>query len=341
MSLRVSEEIKAGVGLPRAGRLATEVCSIGTDDCLVIIIGFPNTQLLYEMSCPDCFSGTLHTGTPTGTVTTLHGLPTYVAEPEAGKKPKGIIVFIPDVFGWEFPNNRLLADAYAKKGDFLVYLPDFMAGNSLHKSTIDTVDELKKPQSWLKTIFYKPVWFFQVLFRAIPFFITNREANFKPRVFNFISALRTNPPPFPTNNLKIGAAGFCWGGYYTVLLCQNAPSSRIARHSSQTSSEGIQPLIDCGYTAHPSMLTIPKDLEPIELPICVSIGEEDMQMTAPNVLIMKEVLEVKKKGDHEVNIIPGATHGFAVRLDPKDKHQVECAEKAEVQAIEWFTKHFT
>jgi dienelactone hydrolase len=80
------------------------------------------------MSCPDCFTGHIHTQTPTGTVTTLHGIPTYVASPEAGVTPKGIIVMITDAFGWEFENNRVLCDQYAKKGNFIVYCPDFMMG---------------------------------------------------------------------------------------------------------------------------------------------------------------------------------------------------------------------
>jgi len=80
-----------------------------------------------SMPCKDCVSGTLHDGTPTGTVTTLHGLPTYVAEPPSGS-PKGIIVIIPDAFGWELSNTRVLADRYAKRGSFRVYVPDFMNG---------------------------------------------------------------------------------------------------------------------------------------------------------------------------------------------------------------------
>lgn len=50
------------------------------------------------MSCPDCYSGKVNTGNPTGKVETLHTLPTYVANPPSGE-PKGIIVIIPDVFG--------------------------------------------------------------------------------------------------------------------------------------------------------------------------------------------------------------------------------------------------
>jgi dienelactone hydrolase len=78
--------------------------------------------------CVDCFSGTVHLGTPTGTTTTIHGLPVYVAKPPDDVTPKGIIVMIPDAFGWDIVNNRLLSDHYAERGNFLVYLPDFMNG---------------------------------------------------------------------------------------------------------------------------------------------------------------------------------------------------------------------
>ena len=80
------------------------------------------------MSCPECFTGTLHEGTPVGRVETIHGLPTYVSDPPPGTEPRGIVVMISDAFGWELPNSRVLADAYAKRGNYTVYLPDFMAG---------------------------------------------------------------------------------------------------------------------------------------------------------------------------------------------------------------------
>lgn len=75
--------------------------------------------------CPDCFSGTISESTPTGSTDTIHSLPTYIAQPEDGVKPKGLVVIIADALGWELVNNRVLADIYAKKGGFLVYLPDF------------------------------------------------------------------------------------------------------------------------------------------------------------------------------------------------------------------------
>ena len=81
-----------------------------------------------SMPCRDCSTGTLHEGTPKGRVEKIHGLPTYIADPPSGTEPKGIVVIIPDAFGWELPNSRVLADSYAEKGNFRVFLPDFMDG---------------------------------------------------------------------------------------------------------------------------------------------------------------------------------------------------------------------
>ncbi|KAF8862700.1 hypothetical protein BDZ45DRAFT_570006, partial [Acephala macrosclerotiorum] len=71
--------------------------------------------------CKDCFSGIVHVENSTGTVTTIHDLPTYVAQPGDGVTPKGVVVvMIPHAFGWGFASNRILSDHHAKRG-FLVY----------------------------------------------------------------------------------------------------------------------------------------------------------------------------------------------------------------------------
>lgn len=76
-----------------------------------------------------CATGSLHAGTPTGRIRKVHGLDCYIADAPNGA-PKGVVVIIPDAFGWELPNNRILADCYAKEGNFQVYLPEFMDGIS-------------------------------------------------------------------------------------------------------------------------------------------------------------------------------------------------------------------
>ena len=219
-------------------------------------------------------------------------------------------------------------------------LPTDRTGAGAGPGALNLMKKIQHPSSWFATIFYKPIWIIQALAVLIPFIIKNRVSVCKPRIFSFVQALRTSPPPFPTNNLKLGAAGFCWGGKYAVLLAHDTPSSRVKRHESQVSSSSIEPLIDCAFTAHPSNLAMPADIEAIRVPVSVAVGENDMAMKGPLIRQMKEILEVKLKGDHEVNIIPGAKHGFAVRTEPDDKHQMECAAKAEAQAIAWFSRWF-
>lgn len=125
-----------------------------------------------------------------------------------------------------------------------------------------------------------------------------------------------------------------------MLLAADAPSSRVHRHESQVNHAALEPLLDAMFTAHPSFIDVPKDIEALSVPTSVATGDNDMAMKAPLIQQMKEILEVKKKGDHEVIIYPGAKHGFSIRTRPEDKYEVECADKAETQAIEWFTRWF-
>jgi dienelactone hydrolase len=104
------------------------------------------------MSCPDCFKGEVHEGTPRGKIVQLHGLSTYVAEPASDKPVRGIIVIIPDAFGWEFVNNRILADHYADKSDYRVYLPDFMNGHAAPEWMIGTFRTLSGSASILSKL---------------------------------------------------------------------------------------------------------------------------------------------------------------------------------------------
>jgi dienelactone hydrolase len=82
------------------------------------------------MSCPDCYTGIAHKGNPRGKVAKAYGLDVYVVEPPNNGPVEGIIVIIPDAFGWEFINTRILADHYAERGPYKVYIPEFMGGKS-------------------------------------------------------------------------------------------------------------------------------------------------------------------------------------------------------------------
>jgi hypothetical protein len=41
-----------------------------------------------------------------------------------GSNKERAVLLVADLFGWEFTNNRLLADHFAREADATVYLPD-------------------------------------------------------------------------------------------------------------------------------------------------------------------------------------------------------------------------
>lgn len=95
------------------------------------------------MSCPECFRGGITRTHPIGTEAVVNGVPTYIAQPAEGITPKGLIVIVTDAFGWNFPNNRVLSDHYARNGGYLVYCPDFMSGKC-HVNSIQVSDMYTK-----------------------------------------------------------------------------------------------------------------------------------------------------------------------------------------------------
>ncbi|KXJ85887.1 Alpha/Beta hydrolase protein [Microdochium bolleyi] len=293
------------------------------------------------MACPDCFRGGVTLEHPKGAETRIHGLDTYVAQPPSGTTPKGVIVYIADAFGWRFPNNRVLADHYAQRGGYLVYVPDFMGGGAIPAHGLTLMDAVMAPsKTWADTLLWKPWYVLQMLPSMASFMYSNRPQLRRPLVVNFLTALRTSPPPFETTRkLRIGAAGFCWGGKHCFWLAADDPATRVARHGEQETEK--QPLIDCAFTAHPSFIDVPADVEAVKLPLSVAIGDTDMAMKSPLIQQMKQILEGKPEaasGRYEANIIPGAKHGFAVRSHPDDEHEMACARRAEDQAIAWFDK---
>lgn len=202
------------------------------------------------------------------------------------------------------------------------------------------MDRIMEPTSWFETVFYKPIYVVQTMIIAIPWKVKCGIPATKDRVLSFFKALRTCPPPFTTDSLKIGAAGFCWGGKHAIVLAQDASSSRVCRHKSQKGHTNPESLIDCVFTAHPSYVDVPKDVDAIKIPISVAVGDNDMALKMPLVQEMKEILETKSQERYQVNVIPGAKHGFAVRTHPDDDLEMEAAENAELQAIEWFNRWF-
>ncbi|KAH8698341.1 dienelactone hydrolase family protein [Talaromyces proteolyticus] len=275
------------------------------------------------MSCPQCFSGSVHEGTPKGEITKLHGLDAYVSAPPQ-EPAKGIVIIVPDAFGWEFVNLRLLADHYAEKGNFKVYLPDFMNGHPASTAVLTAVPKLVGGGglwAWLA----KPYWLFLLVKIMVPFFIHNRFGKVWPVVESFFKTVRENEGA----NLPIGVAGFCWGGKHSVVLAHG------------TSSVNGKPLIDAAFTGHPSMLDFPSDIEKIKIPTSFALAGEDFVVPASKIELIQKIIEAQPeetKGESKVYV--GTGHGFCVRADHISVEKERAATEAEDQAVSWFLKYF-
>lgn len=165
-----------------------------------------------------------------------------------------------------------------------------------------------------------------MLYGAIPFFYYNLPGASFPRVKKFMTALRESQDPAEKDR-PIGAAGFCWGGKHITLL---------AGKDGVTSTG--KPLVDAVFTGHPSLLTLPGDIENVEKPYSVAIGDKDTVLRMKGVEQVKEILG-KKSAPWEVKVYEGAGHGFCVRADPTGVKTMEHSIASEEQAVKWYQAH--
>ncbi|KAI4167692.1 MAG: hypothetical protein LQ343_007011 [Gyalolechia ehrenbergii] len=138
-----------------------------------------------------CLSGFAWNGTPRGKEEKLGHLDAYIT----GSAESGVaILFLHDIFGWRFPNNRLLADHFAKEVNATVYIPDFFHGEVVEEDTI--VDEKKRAQ-----------------FDFMAWAGRHSKEIRGPEVFEAARALKQD-----LGFQKIAAIGYCWGGWPAFQL---------------------------------------------------------------------------------------------------------------------------
>ncbi|KIM83119.1 hypothetical protein PILCRDRAFT_819887 [Piloderma croceum F 1598] len=136
-----------------------------------------------------CFTGFKHTGTPSGTTTTIAGVNTYVSEPkESHSGSAKVVVFFSDVYGPLYLNNQLVQDYFATCG-FTVLGLDYFFG--------DPIQNHLNEEGW-----DRPAWMTK-----------SRKAagEFVPKWFE---AVKEKYGP----NAKYSAVGYCFGALYAVDL---------------------------------------------------------------------------------------------------------------------------
>ncbi|CAI6020438.1 unnamed protein product [Clonostachys chloroleuca] len=283
------------------------------------------------MSCSECFTGAIHQGKLLGSEESIAGIKTYVARPTSNSASNSKIIFITDAFGFNLINSKLLADQYATKIGCTVLVPDIIPGGGVPVDTLTLMESVGKPVGWfdIRGQIQRIFSFVRMMSIVIPFAIRTRNAF--PGVLAYARAVRATLSP----GGRLGAAGFCWGGLQTVKLSQE-PSIK----------GGDKQLLDAHFTAHPAGLKVPDDYlkaaKAFHVPISIAVGDEDRFLSKSDV----ETIEAEFRqefgsleNDFEAVVYPSCGHGFAVRAEPSKVVENDAANKAALQAIEWFKRH--
>ncbi|KAF2626716.1 dienelactone hydrolase family protein [Macroventuria anomochaeta] len=235
---------------------------------------------------PCCLTSFQWDGTPEGREEKLAGLPTYVT----GDNPKAAVLYVHDALGWQFGNARLLADHYATEANVTVYIPDFFGGEVLDRDAI-----------------FEGRW---ADLNIADFRARNERSIREPQIFAAAAELRSN------GFEKIGAAGFCFGGWGVLRLAQAS-------------------LVDAIICAHPSWVTN-EDFDNINVPVLFLAPEKDANFPDEMKVYAFQTLLGRKSTPFEWVHFPGVAHGCLTKGDEKVQGERAAMVKGKETAVRWW-----
>lgn len=241
---------------------------------------------------PCCLKGFRWSGTPQGeeitvdlpittsTSTDTRKISCYKSVPPSSSSPnnKRAILLIHDLFGWTFPNTRLLADHYALETNSTVYVPDFFDGLVMDSALI-------AQERWGEL-------------DLAGFREKNSREIREPEVFAWARYLRNQQ-----GHEKVGAVGFCFGGWACFRL------------AAREHEEKGQKLVDCIAPGHPTWAT-EKDVDETSPNVGVQVLSTEIDMVFSKEMKAYTWNKLQENGvPFEWVHFPGSRHGALVRGD--------------------------
>ncbi|CAI8610511.1 unnamed protein product [Vicia faba] len=212
------------------------------------------------------------------------------------------ILFVSDIYGYEAPITRNLADRVAASGYYVV-LPDYFNGDPFDPENLD-----RPLPIWMKE--HRP------------------DKGFKASQ-PIIEALKSKGVS------TIGAAGFCWGCHDIENWFARTNFANTAKTVCELAKSNLSQVV---VLAHPSSITV-DDIDGVNVPIAI-LGAGLDTITPPEVIKQfEQVLAAKSGVDSFVKIFPNVSHGWTLRYNTEDPEAVKAAEEAHQILLDWFNKH--
>ncbi|KAL7424010.1 hypothetical protein Q5752_001595 [Cryptotrichosporon argae] len=267
---------------------------------------------------PCCTTGHIHEGDPLGAFEVLYGLRTYVSNPSApASGAQNVVVLLPEVFGVDLVNTKLVADEWAANG-WKALVPDVFEGDAVPIEYLKAICPNMRDKAQA-TVASKAIDTAKSAASLGPWLIRHREAVARPIVQDFFTALRADP-----STGKVAAVGYCWGGRYALLQAQDDAPGRA----------------DVAVAFHPSFL-VETDVEPIKtVPVAILKGDQDDILSEPALDGIERVLDTNLGTRALVKRYKDAVHGFAIRGDDMIESEKRQKEDAHDVAMKFVNEHF-
>ncbi|KAH7908400.1 dienelactone hydrolase [Hygrophoropsis aurantiaca] len=155
--------------------------------------------------CDDCFKGVRHEGVPEGQLETIGGVPCYVGTPSGEYDKDAVVLFLTDVFGMSYINNKLLVDSFAQNG-LKVVCPDLFGGDPIPGDMLGPDGNRVDVAAW-KT--------------------RHPLQECRPTIDKVVAALKD------TGIVRFGSTSYCFGAPFTFqLACENITKVSVTAHPS-------------------------------------------------------------------------------------------------------------